>query len=867
MKALLFFVIIGLVTPLSAQMLTNDFSNPDLSEWIGDTAKFTVSEGQLQLNDTNPGSSNTSYISIAAPTSSNLTTTWETWVQLDFAPSSSNFSRIYLTASSPDLSGNLNGYYLKIGGISGSDDAIELFRQDGSGSTLLLSGSTGAVGSAPALANINVTRTEAGLWQLQVDYSGGLDFQFEGEASDDTYPMGNYFGYYCRYSASRANAFSFDNLLINPLFEDETPPVLLSAEPIDQNTLAVLFDEAINPESATDPSLFNLSTGLNQPSTAVRSTENPATVILTWSQAFINLTTYTLTTNGVADEAGNASSSQSVEFTYLDLSFPQAGDLIITELMVDPSPPLGLPNAEYIELLNISEKVLELEEIGISTGSSPKKLPSYQLLPGAYVLLVDSDDLASFSSVSNILGIEGLPAMTNSGDQVSLTDKDGGALVELNYDLSWYAKPERSNGGWSLELIQTDQVLDCPGNWAASDAQIGGTPGELNSINGQALETEGPILLSAFVESETEIVLVFDESLDFASASAPEAYSITGGIGIEFAFPQPGNQQVLLNLDSPLQSGTVYEVQATTSIKDCLDNPITSPVSRRVGLAVPAEKGDIVINELLFFPEVGGEDFVELYNRSDKTINLLDWRIDNLQADGSNRSEIIERDFLIFPGEYVVITEVAQDILDRYTVNFPERLLENPLPTISSEGTLSFTTPAFVVVDSFAYSDDLHSPLLDDERGVSLERVDADAPTNSPGNWHSAAGTVGFATPTDENSQFLPVQAAGSNVINLVQKRFSPDGDGFEDLLLLEVETDRPGYLASIEIFDANGRLTRRLLRNELLPTEGVFKWDGTHEDGRRARIGIYVLWIELVNPDGTVERWKESFVVAGKLE
>lgn len=858
---------LGLSIPVSAQSLQADFSGTDLTGWQGDLTKFTIDGGRLRLQDAAAGSSNTAYLSIAAPTTLGEATFWECWLRLDFSPSASNVARIYLSASQSDLTAPQEGYYLRIGGISGDQDAIELFRQDGNNSTLLLSGMAGGAGGNSVLARVRVSRAETGQWSLQVDYNGTENYQQEGTIQDDTYPMGRYFGVYCQYSSTRADAFYFDDILVDPLFADQEPPQLLSATPLDAYTLDVLFDEALAPATAADPSLYNLSGGRGEPASADLSVENPALLHLQWDQAFANLQTYTLTATGVADAAGNTAAAQSVDFLYVETAFPQAGELLITELMPDPSPPLGLPNAEYIELYNTSDKVLELEGVGISTGTTPKRLPAFQLLPKSYLLLVDVADEAAFASYGALLPVSGLPALTNGGDQVSLTSRNDEPLLEINYDLSWYRNVARADGGWSLELIDPGQYPHCPGNWIASQAPAGGTPATANSVLGNILEKNGPVLLAAYAENDLEIVLRFDEALDAVTAAEPTAYSISGGTTVSAAFPQPDRREVLLTLSSPLESGTTYEVQATSLLTDCLGNAVQEPVMRRVGLAEAAKAGDVVINEILFYPQVGGVDFIELYNRSDRTINLRDWRINNRQPDGTDRSAIIEADFLIFPGEYAVLTEEPQDILDRYTVPFPERLLANELPTMGDDGQLSLHNAAFVLIDSFAYSADLHSPLLNDERGVSLERLDSEAPTNSPGNWHSAAGTVGFATPTGQNSQYLPLPERGSNVINLAQKRFSPDGDGYEDVLLFQVTTDRPGYLATIQIFDANGRLVRRLLRNELLPADGIYKWDGAHEDGHKARIGIYVIWLELVNPDGTVERRQESCVLAGKLE
>ena len=105
-----------------------------------------------------------------------------------------------------------------------------------------------------------------------------------------------------------------------------------------------------------------------------------------------------------------------------------------------------------------------------------------------------------------------------------------------------------------------------------------------------------------------------------------------------------------------------------------------------------------------------------------------------------------------------------------------------------------------------------------------------------------------------------------SEVINLTSTTFSPDGDGFEDVLLINYTTPQPGYIATIRIFNAKGQLVDKIAQNELLATTGTFKWEGVTTDGQKAPIGIYVLWIEYFNLEGVVERMKKAIVVAGKL-
>ena len=169
---------------------------------------------------------------------------------------------------------------------------------------------------------------------------------------------------------------------------------------------------------------------------------------------------------------------------------------------------------------------------------------------------------------------------------------------------------------------------------------------------------------------------------------------------------------------------------------------------------------------------------------------------------------------------------------------------------------LHYTQPGDIVFDG----------LLSDKEGVSLERISFKTATQSSNNWHSAAASVGFATPGYQNSQFYESNVSSSALISIPNKTFSPDGDGLEDFLLLEYHADQAGLTANVRIFDANGRLVKNLVQNELLASTGSFKWDGLLEDQTKARIGIYVVWVELFSTDGMVRREKQICVLAGKL-
>ena len=320
-------------------------------------------------------------------------------------------------------------------------------------------------------------------------------------------------------------------------------------------------------------------------------------------------------------------------------------------------------------------------------------------------------------------------------------------------------------------------------------------------------------------------------------------------------------------MNEAIQAGTVYTVTVGSGVKDCLGNDLGALNSGRFGLAEDMAAGDVIINEVLFNPQTGGKDFVELYNRSDKILNLFGMEIANTLKETGNVSETITSDYLILPNDYAVITEDVMDILSRYTVLNPGAMIENGLPSLDNEGGNVTLRIDQMTIDSFDYSEDFHLELLDDENGVSLERLDPEGPTQSAANWHTAASTVGFATPTYQNSQFFENNLMSDEIFSFPQEVFSPDGDGFEDVFLINYQVDEPGFLLNLRIFDARGRLVKHLVNNELLASNGSFKWDGATMEGSKARIGIYVLWFELFRTDGVIERTKKSCVVAGRLE
>jgi hypothetical protein len=359
--------------------------------------------------------------------------------------------------------------------------------------------------------------------------------------------------------------------------------------------------------------------------------------------------------------------------------------------------------------------------------------------------------------------------------------------------------------------------------------------------------------------------LYFNEAL--SANITPAMFTINNGIGapVSVLVGGPYFRSVLLTLSDTLKPSIVYTISIATTLKDCMGIALDANTTAKVVLPEPAAKKDIVINEIMHHPKTGGIQFIELYNRSKKVIDLKDFIV---AARSTDTTERIGINYLLFPDDYVVLTE--NDFLLQQQNNVPhiEKIVQMPLPSLSFGGDNFFLLSNGVLVDSLGYSEDWHTPLLGaaNSTGVSLERVNPDGYTNDANNWHSAAQSVGFATPTYKNSQYFKSNTTDNGEVVIDPPTFSPDADGIDDFTNVVFKDGQPGYVATVIIYDIQGRPIRPLAKTQLIGTADILQWDGTYISGEKAPIGIYIFAITMFNSTGDVKEFKKTVVLAGKL-
>lgn len=544
-------------------------------------------------------------------------------------------------------------------------------------------------------------------------------------------------------------------------------------------------------------------------------------------------------------------------------------DIVIDEIMADPTPQVGLPNNEWIELKNISPAAINLQGFRLADLSGQSgPMPSYILKPDSFVIICTGSAVASMLVFGAAIPVTNFPSLDNNGEQLSLISPQAKIIHAVNYNISWYQNELKKNGGWTLEMTDTKNACSGFTNWKASIDVKGGTPGKKNSTDAANADNTSPKLVRAFATDNLNIMLVFDEPIDSLKAATVNNYSISDGMGIPINAEtiSPVFDKVNLKLNAPLAVNKIYTVTAN-GITDCAGNNIGSKNSVKFGLSSVADSFDIVVNEILFNPKPNGVDYVEIYNRSQKIIDVKQLYVANRNSSNviSSIQQISTENILFFPGDFLVITEDAKMVMQQYiTANVDAFIQVGTMPSYANDkGSVIILNAQGKIIDEVEYLDKWHFALISNTEGVSLERIDYNAPSVQS-NFHSAATSAGYGTPGYKNSQFrIDQQPQGE--ITITPEIFSPDNDGMDDFAVVNYNFPSPGYVTSITIFDASGRPVRYLQKNALSGIKGTYIWDGLGEKQQKLAQGIYIIYTEIFNTDGKKKHFKNTIVLARK--
>ena len=377
-------------------------------------------------------------------------------------------------------------------------------------------------------------------------------------------------------------------------------------------------------------------------------------------------------------------------------------------------------------------------------------------------------------------------------------------------------------------------------------------------------DTDAPFVssVSMVAGSNNQVQVVFSEpvapvsvdNFNLASDEKPTAADLSAD-----------QQSVVLTFATIFSSGTSYTL-FINNISDLAGNQLdASATGYPFGkVEAPSEK-DLIINEIMFDCAADSEDYIEIYNKSNNFLDLTGLRFVKTST-ATPSVQAIPANLIIAPQSYMAFVAHPDALREFFDVpdyaviqitNFASGFFTNSGATIQlNDGTTVF--------DELTYSPKMHSPLISNTKGVALERINPNLPTNDASNWHSAAFNVHWGTPGYQNSQFSDdTSTITGKRVWAEPKNFTPDNDGDKDFTNIYFSSDDIGFFATVFVYDALGRKLRTLANNQLISPDAFIRWDGTDDNGKIVNVGIYAIYAEIIRTDGKREQFKFPCVVS----
>ncbi len=780
-------------------------------------------------------------------------------IRYDYQPSGSNNWCFYFLSerNAESMNSDEDNNALMLGvNQTGTDDSLRVYLKEGKEIKNLFScrfHCENDMDEAPWCFSI-IMDPENGIKVFGGVYPGDLEMLGKKEEYKipEFYP--SFIGLSYSYTSSKDRLLSIDGIeFISSPYIDEDPPVLVSAEPAGAMLIQIQFDEEIY-ENDIHPLSIDLnyeidSLWIEKQSLFILTRDVPV------NEAKVN---YEIT--GIFDRKDN----YTIYKGEINWYYPERHDLIFSEIMADPSPPVYLPEKEYLEIYNRSGHELNLKDWKLFTGDKQWVLPEIKIPSGGYYFFTSKGDSTIYGNPYHTGIFSSNSVLSNRQESFLLYTADNVLIDAVPYSITWYNDDYKAEGGWSLEKADMESLCGWKHIWKASEAFEGGTPGSENSIKIEVRDIAPPFIRHVIRETDSTFLLRFNEPLDDKYFELQKDIAIAGNTSIaslEVLAPFFHECRLGLNRKHLNSSIVLKNIWA-----DCEGNVSLKADSLLLQNPVKPGSTDVIISEVLFSPWPECPEFIELYNRSDDILNLSDFKICVSRISESPREGklLTDEEILFFPGSFLVVAKDAEKLPYYYDVPDDFQYINwSEFPSLpNKEARISIYDRGNSLLDEMIYSGNHHFPLIDDSHGVSLERILLDASYGSSSEWHSASSIRGFATPGSLNSQNITATEKESD-FTCEYKTFTPDNDGYRDVAVLNIKMEKEGYVAMIRVFDSSGRLKRTIGNNELLGIEETITWDGRDERGILCSSGIYLIHMEAFHLLGSKKVFKEAVVLS----
>lgn len=557
------------------------------------------------------------------------------------------------------------------------------------------------------------------------------------------------------------------------------------------------------------------------------------------------------------DCSGNITSHLQCQFRYAIPAIPAAHELVFTELLFLPTK----TQKPFIELYNTGILALSISGSKVKMEGKEFFLQNAILYPGESLIICKPSDTLFFSGLK-YQALSGFPVPNKHSGKISLFNIMGKLMDVMDYSDTLFPDFPQKSGGYSIERRDVSRNCSTKDDWLPS-AFPGGSPGNMvfSVIQSPEIVTR---LQQIYPEDKCTFRCRFSGPLN---EGVPELRLLDAwGSMLSWELAGDDFRSWRLKWSDSLLEHTNYRIQLS-DLYTCNGDGIGQ---QELEFRLPVKTGAIRINEILFDPIGELPDYVELYNAGEEAIDLKGKRLANLK-DGQvpdQQVEICESGYLLMPNSYVVLTLEQHQLANQYGYYFEENVLILPsLPTFpNSTGSVMILSSAGEPLDSFHYKNTMHSLLLVEKEGVSLERIDPKRVGEQSGNWTSAAADVHFGTPGRQNSQYRTAPDEQKKHWQFYSQSFSPDGDGFEDVAILSYTGLEPGCSLNIVVYSLSAIPVYQWANNQPCGTSGTMLWEGYDNQQQMVPDGPYLIEVVWTNPKGDSKRERLVLVKASQL-
>lgn len=553
------------------------------------------------------------------------------------------------------------------------------------------------------------------------------------------------------------------------------------------------------------------------------------------------------------------------------------GQVTFSEIMFDPA--TNEYHDEFVEIYNLSSTdSVDIRGWQFSDSSSSERIiqtgDSYLIPPLGFAIILDGsyrENSDTYDSLipeqtlvltisDNSFGASGLA--NSKGEYLSIVDSVGDTLTTYRYSTG-------NVPGHSDEkiILNGSNTFD---NWAESQIP-GGTPGYRNSITPFDFDvgfTSNSVILPPVVFENEDIQIqltVFNLGTQMINDSIKlEVYHDLLGDSIISVEDQLISEKTIL-LKQPGESAeyifTWKEIPAGSQQLvfnaglDIDQNPQNNRVFRKI--SVVSRSTDLHINEIKFLSFEDEPEWLEIYNSGAKKIYLKDWAVSDTRDTAK-----IDSSCFIYPGQFKILS--ADTLKGFYNISDSLVLILNHFPVLNNGGDdLFLLQPDGGWREYVGYEENWLEGY--ESRQVSLERINPGLFSNKADNWGPCLNANG-ATPGISNSIYSELEKV-TGKLTVSPNPFAPDGLPGETVAVISGNLPEKSARMRLRIFDIQGRLIRTLNDNNFTGSRFNLVWDGTDNQGQKARIGIYIILAEFLNDrNGTLLELKSSVVLAGKL-